>query len=277
MSIVPNIILQSGVQIPQLGFGLFRVDPDEAERVVTDAFEVGYRHIDGAALYNNEIGLGRAIAKSGLDREDLFITTKLWKAQLKRENALAAFEQSLEKLQLDYVDLYLIHWPAPKDGLYVEAWQTLEEIAATGRARSIGVSNFLEEHLRDVIEHGSVIPDVNQIELHPLFQQKELRSFGKKYGIATESWGPLGNAVYSVAELPLFVELAERYGKSPQQVAIRWHLQEGLIVFPKTMSKERMAENFNVFDFTLTEAEMEAIRAIDENRRVGKHPNENNN
>ncbi|MGB3414365.1 MAG: aldo/keto reductase [Microbacteriaceae bacterium] len=276
MSIVPNIVLNSGHSIPQLGFGLYRVDPEEAERVVLDAFEVGYRHIDGAALYNNEEGFGRAIAKSGIAREELFITTKLWKASLKRENALADFETSLDKLGLDYVDLYLIHWPAPKNGLYVEGWLALEEIAVSGRARSIGVSNFEADHLQDLLDHGSVVPAVNQVELHPLFQQSELRAFQESHGIRTESWGPLGHASYSVTEIPLLVELGNKYGKSAQQITIRWQLQEGIILFPKTMSKARAAENFNVFDFELSADEMGAIRALNENRRVGKHPNENN-
>lgn len=273
---VPELRLNSGYTIPQLGFGVFLVDPAETERVVTDALEAGYRHLDAAMIYRNEEGVGRAIAASGIPRDELFITTKLWNTDQGAEEPKAAIAASLERLGLDYVDLYLIHWPAPKRGSFVESWLALERIAASGLARSIGVSNFLEEHLDAVMEAGAVVPAVNQIELHPLFQQRPLRAHGEQQGIRTEAWGPLGQGKYDLAEVPVLADLAARHGKTVQQIAIRWHLQEGVIVFPKTTSAARMRENFDVLDFELSADELAAIAAIDQERRVGTHPLEGN-
>ena len=268
----PHLTLNDGRTIPQLGLGVFLVDPAEAERIVTDALEVGYRHIDTAMIYKNEEGVGRAIANSGIPREELFITTKLWNSDQGTDSARAALDTSLEKLGLDYVDLYLIHWPAPKYGKHVESWQTLVELRSSGKARSIGVSNFMQTHLDDLAQVSDVVPVVNQVELHPAFQQRELRAFQEPRGTLTEAWGPLGQGKYELAELPGLAEIAERHGKSVQQVAIRWHLQEGIIVFPKTIKRERMIENAEVFDFELSADEMATIAASDRDQRVGAHP-----
>lgn len=270
---IPTVTLNSGHNIPQLGFGLYKVDPNEAERVADDALELGYRHLDSAAFYENEEAVGNSIQKSGIPRDELFITTKVWNDDHGRKQTLDAFALSLDKLQLDYVDLYLIHWPMPDHGLFVETWEALEEIAASGRARSIGVSNFEPEHLQALLNAGATTPAVNQVELHPKFQQKRLRSFQEPLGIHTESWGPLGQGRYQLSKVDVLQSLAEKYGKTPHQVTLRWHLQEGIIVFPKTMSRDRAAENLDVFDFELSEKEMKAIQAIDENRRAGRDPN----
>lgn len=268
----PHLTLNDGRSIPQLGLGVFLVDPAEAERIVSDALEVGYRHIDTAMIYKNEEGVGRAIAKSGIPREELFITTKLWNSDQGTDSARAALDTSLSKLGLDYVDLYLIHWPAPKYGRHVESWQTLVELRETGKARSIGVSNFMQTHLDDLAQASDVVPVVNQVELHPAFQQRELRAFQEPRGTLTEAWGPLGQGKYELAELPGLAEIAERHGKTVQQVAIRWHLQEGIIVFPKTTKRSRMIENADVFDFELSADEMATIAAADRDQRVGAHP-----
>lgn len=268
----PHLTLNDGRSIPQLGLGVFLVDPAEAERIVTEALEVGYRHIDTAMIYKNEEGVGRAIAKSGIPREELFITTKLWNSDQGTDSARAALDTSLSKLGLDYVDLYLIHWPAPKYGKHVESWQTLVELQSAGGARSIGVSNFMKAHLDDLAAASDVVPAVNQVELHPAFQQRELRAYQEPRGTLTEAWGPLGQGKYELAELPGLASIAERHGKSVQQVAIRWHLQEGIIVFPKTTKRERMIENADVFDFELSADEMATIAAADRDQRVGAHP-----
>jgi len=268
----PHVTLSDGKTIPQLGFGVFLVEPDEAERVVSEALEVGYRHIDTARVYKNEEGVGRAIAASGIPREELFITTKLWNSDQGADTAPAALDASLERLGLDYVDLYLIHWPAPKYGKHVETWQAMVELQETGGARSVGVSNFLEKHLDDIAAASEVSPVVNQIELHPAFQQRALRAHQAQWGIRTESWGPLGQGKYELAELPGLTDIAEAHGKSVQQIAIRWHLQEGLIVFPKTTKRERMIENADVFDFELSDDEMSTIAAADKGLRVGADP-----
>lgn len=269
---VPHLTLNTGHQIPQLGVGVFKVEADVAKRVVLDALEIGYRHIDGAWIYANEEGVGAAIAESGIPREELFITTKLWNSFQGRTTARDGLNESLDKLGVDYVDLYLIHWPAPKRDSYAESWLALEEFFHEGLARTIGVSNFLPEHLEKIFEIGSVVPAVNQIEMHPAFQQKEQRAFHEPKGLMTEAWGPLGQGKYDLAELPALVTAAEQTGKSLAQVAIRWLLQEGVVVFPKTTSRDRLQENFDVFDFALSDEQMDAIRAGDLNRRGGTHP-----
>jgi len=273
---VPHLTLNSGHQIPQLGLGVFRVEADVAKRVVLDALEIGYRHIDGAWVYDNEEGVGEAIAESGIPREELFITTKLWNTFQGRSTARDGLNESLEKLGLDYVDLYLLHWPAPQRDAYVDSWLALEEFAGEGLCRSIGVSNFLPEHLEKILEAGTVVPAVNQIELHPAFQQKAQRAFQEPHGILTEAWGPLGQGKYDLAELPAVVAAAEETGKTLAQVAIRWHIQEGIIVFPKTSQRERLQENFDVFDFELSAQQMDDIRAGDLDRRGGTHPLDGN-
>ena len=271
---VPQLTLNDGRTIPQLGFGVFKVDPTETERIVTDALEVGYRHIDTAAIYRNEEGVGRAIAASGIPRDELFITTKLYNDDQGTVSVHAAIETSLAKLGLDTVDLYLIHWPAPARDLYVESWKALEQIRDRGQATSIGVSNFLVPHLERILAATDTVPAVNQIELHPYHQQPAVTAFGARHGIATEAWGPLGQGKYPLLELPSIVSIAEAHGKSAAQVVLRWHLQQGQIVFPKSNSRARIAENFDLFDFELTPAEQASITALERAGRVGGDPNE---
>jgi 2,5-diketo-D-gluconate reductase A len=269
---VPQITLNDGRTIPQLGFGVFKVDPAETERIVTDALEVGYRHIDTAAVYGNEEGVGRALAASGIARDELFVTTKLWNSDQGRQTAADALALSLEKLGLDRVDLYLIHWPRPDQDRYVESWQTLEQLKAEGLSRSIGVSNFTTAHLERVIAESDTVPAVDQVELHPAFAQVPLRSFATEHGIRVESWGPLGQGKYDLFGEQPVVAAAEAHGATPAQVVIRWHLQSGLVVFPKSNSRARMAENFDVFGFELTDAEVIAIDGLDRGQRVGSDP-----
>lgn len=273
---VPTIQLNDGAAIPQLGFGVFQVDPAETERIVTDALEVGYRHIDTAAIYGNEEGVGRAIAASGIPRDELFITTKLWNDDQGRESAHAAIDRSLEKLGLDHVDLYLIHWPVAQRGTYLDSWLAMEEIRTAGKTTSIGVSNFQVPHLELIMKESSTTPVVNQVELHPAFQQRELRGFQEPLGVHTEAWGPLGQGKYDLFGEQAVADAAEAHGVSPAQVVIRWHLDRGIIVFPKSNSRERMAANFDVFGFELTEAQLAAIDGLDSGKRVGGHPDEVN-
>jgi 2,5-diketo-D-gluconate reductase A len=273
---VPTITLNSGHDIPQLGFGVFKVDPQETERIVSDALEVGYRHIDTAAIYGNEEGVGRAIAASGIPRDELFITTKQWHTNQATDAATAAIEESLTKLGLDHVDLYLIHWPAAANDRYVESWLALERFQAEGRTRSIGVSNFLVPQLERILAEGSIVPAVDQLELHPAYQQGETTSFARSNGIQIESWGPLGQGKYDLFGESAVADAAQAHGKSPAQVVIRWHLQTGNIVFPKSNRRERMAENFDVFDFELSQAQVAAITALERGGRVSSHPDDVN-
>ena len=269
---VPTIALNDGTTIPQLGFGVFRVDPDETERIVSDALEVGYRHLDTAAIYGNEVGVGRAIAASGIPREELFVTTKLWNSDQGSQSAFDAIDLSLDKLGLESVNLYLIHWPRPDLDKYLETWLALEQIRADGKTASIGVSNFHQNHLEKIIAGSSTVPAVDQIELHPGFAQVPLREFAASKGIHVESWGPLGQGKYDLFGMEPIAAAAAAHGATPAQVVIRWHLQNGLIVFPKSNSRERMAENFDVFGFELTAAEMAAIDGLDQGLRVGSDP-----
>jgi len=269
---VPTITLNDGNTIPQLGFGVFKVDPEGTERIVSDALEVGYRHIDTAAIYGNEVGVGRAIEKSGIPRDELFITTKLWNSDQGTQSAFDAIDLSLDKLGLERVNLYLIHWPRPDLDKYLETWLALEQIKADGKADSIGVSNFHIEHLEKVIAGSSTVPAVDQIELHPGLAQLPIRTFARGKGIHIESWGPLGQGKYDLFGLEPVARAASAHGVTPAQVVIRWHLQNGLIVFPKSNSRERMAENFDVFGFELTDAEVTAIDALDAGMRMGADP-----
>jgi len=273
---VPQLPLSSGTSIPQLGFGVFKVDPTDAQRIIENAFEVGYRHIDTAAAYNNEEQVGAAIAASGIPRDELFITTKLANPDHKSGEIVAAFDSSLEKLGLDYVDLYLIHWPMPDNGLYIRAWRQLERFYDEHSARAIGVSNFLVPHLETLLAATDIVPAVNQVELHPVFQQRELHEFAARHGIAIESWGPLGQGKYDLFGMPAIVELAAAHGVTAAQIVIRWHLQAGNIVIPKSNSRERMRENFEVFDFELSPDEFAIMSDLDEHRRVGGNPAEVN-
>lgn len=269
---VPNIALNDGNTIPQLGFGVFQVDPVETERIVTEALEVGYRHIDTATIYQNEDGVGRALAKSGIDRDELFITTKLWNDDQGTDTAHAAIDRSLEQLGLDYVDMYLIHWPKAAENKYVESWLALEEMKAAGKTKSIGVSNFNPVHLEELFAKSDTVPTLNQIELHPKLTQTDLRTFCAEHNIAVESWAPLGQGKYDLFNEPAVADAATAHGKTGAQVVIRWHLQHGLIVFPKSNRIERMRENFDVFDFTLSADEMASIDALDSGLRLGSDP-----
>ncbi|MGP4086389.1 aldo/keto reductase [Streptomyces sp. KR55] len=268
---VPPIILNNGVAMPQLGFGVWQVPDDEAERAVATALEAGYRSIDTAAIYGNEEGTGRAIAASGLPREDLFVTTKLWNSDQGYESTLRAFDVSLGKLGLEYVDLYLIHWPLPSRGKYVDTYKAFEKLHADGRIRAIGVSNFLPEHLERLITETSVIPAVNQIELHPHLQQHAAREYHAEQGIHTEAWSPLGSG-RGLLEVPAIVAIAQKHNRTPAQVVLRWHLQLGTIVIPKSVTPSRIEENIDVFDFALDTEDLAAISALNEDRRLGPDP-----
>ncbi len=269
---IPNLELNDGNLIPQLGLGVWKLKPGDTERIVGDALELGYRHIDTARIYENEEAVGRAIEASGIPRDELFITTKLWNTD--QEDPHAAFDASLDRLGLDKVDLYLIHWPAPSRGHAVSAWRGLVEIVGSDRCDSIGVSNFEIEHLNELLRETGVVPTVNQVELHPLHQRRELRAFCAERDIAIEAWGPLGQGKTDLLERPAIVAAASLHGKTPAQVILRWHLQHGTIVFPKTSSRERLAENADVFDFELSPDEMAAIDGMDEQRRLGGDPRE---
>ena len=269
---VPLITLNDGHTIPQLGYGVFKVDPDETERLVSTALEVGYRHIDTAAIYGNEEGVGRAIAASGIPRDELFITTKLWNSEQGADKPRAAIEKSLEKLGLDRVDLYLIHWPRPDLDLYVDTWRQLETFQGEGLATSIGVSNFHRPHLERLLAETETVPAVDQLELHPAFAQRELRAFAADHGIHIEAWGPLGQGKYDLFGEKAVAEAAAAHGVTPAQVVIRWHLDHGIIVFPKSSTPERIAQNFDVFGFDLTPDEIAAIDGIDRGQRVGSDP-----
>jgi diketogulonate reductase-like aldo/keto reductase len=268
---VPPIILNNGVEMPQLGFGVWQVADDEAERAVSTALEAGYRSIDTAAIYGNEEGTGRAIASSGLPREELFVTTKLWNADQGHDSTLRAFDTSLKKLGLEYVDLYLIHWPMPDRGTFVDTYKAFEKLYEEGRAKAIGVSNFLPEHLTTLLEATSVVPAVNQIELHPQLQQQTAREVHAEHGIATEAWSPLGSGK-GLLDVPAIVAIARKHGRTPAQVVLRWHLQLGNVVIPKSVTPSRIKENFDVFDFSLDEEDLGAISALDEDRRLGSNP-----
>ncbi|KQO46389.1 MULTISPECIES: aldo/keto reductase [unclassified Frigoribacterium] len=275
MTTIPTITLNNGIQIPQLGFGVYQVDPAETKDATLTAFEVGYRHIDTAEMYGNEAGVGEAIAESGIDRSEIFVTSKLNNGFHKRDDALKAFDGTLDALKQDYVDLFLIHWPLPGiDVDYVETWKALEEIHASGRAKSIGVSNFQQPHLERILDEGSVVPVVNQIEVHPYLTQDALREFGVSKGIHTEAWSPIAQG--GVLKDETITEIAERVGKSTAQVTLRWHIQRGDIVFPKSVTRSRVEENFDLFDFELTDADVAAITSLNKDERTGPNPDEFN-
>ncbi|MFF3249495.1 aldo/keto reductase [Actinacidiphila glaucinigra] len=271
MSNVPDITLNNGVTMPQLGFGVWQVPDDEAATAVATALEAGYRSIDTAALYRNEQGTGRAIAASGIPREELFVTTKLWNTDQGHDDALRAFDASLGKLGLEYVDLYLIHWPAPARGLYLETWRALEKIHADGRARAIGVSNFPVDLLRHLLDEGGVAPVLNQVELHPHLPQTELRAFHAGHGIATEAWSPLGQG-RGLLDEPALAAIAAKHGRTPAQVVLRWHLQIGNVVIPKSVTPSRIRENIDVFGFELDGEDLAAVDALDNGGRLGPDP-----
>src|ERR1700712_2532705 len=274
MSPVPTVELRDGVRIPQLGFGVYKGAPDETAAAVRTALEIGYRHVDTATMYRNEQGVGRGIGDSGVDRAVVFITSKLDNGCHEPDAARTAFAETLAALDTDYVDLYLIHWPLPTryGGDFVSTWRTLEEFAADGRARSIGVSNFQVSHLQRLAAESDTVPSVNQVEAHPYFTNAEVRNYAKSNGIAFEAWSPLARG--KVLGDPVVTRVAEAKGRSAAQVVLRWHLQRGDVVFPKSVTRNRIAENFAVFDFELTDTDMAAIDALDrgEAGRVGSHP-----
>jgi 2,5-diketo-D-gluconate reductase A len=274
MTDVPSLQLNDGNQIPQLGFGVFQIPPDETAEAVRAALDVGYRHIDTAEMYGNEREVGQAVRTSRLDRGDVFVTSKLNNSYHRPDDARRAFDRTLEELGFDHVDLFLIHWPLPTlyDGDYVSTWRTLEEFKADGRARSIGVSNFQVEHLERLAEETGTVPAVNQIELHPYLLNEEVRSYGESHGIRTEAWSPIAKG--QVLDDPAVTEIAERLGRTPAQVVLRWHVERGGIVFPKSTTPERIRENFELFDFELEPGDAERIEGLDrgEAGRTGPHP-----
>lgn len=266
------ITLNDGVRIPQLGFGVWQIPDAQAQAAVTTALEVGYRHVDTAAAYGNEAGVGRAIEESGIPREEVFLTTKLWNGDHGYDTALRAFDKSLERLGTDYVDLYLIHWPVPEQDLYIESWRALEKIDADGRAKAVGVCNFTAETLERLVKESTKVPAINQIELHPYFSQPAMRQLNEKLGITTEDWSPLGQGGDLLKE-PVLARVGEAHGKTPAQVVLRWHLQLGDVVIPKSATPSRIRENFDVFDFELSRDEMDEIGSLRrDDGRIGPDP-----
>src|SRR3954469_7924945 len=270
MSTVPFITLDNGVEIPQLGLGVWQVEDEIVADVVTAAFETGYRHIDTAAIYGNEAGVGRAIAASGIPRADLFITTKLWNNDQGYDSTLKAFDKSLDRLGREYVDLYLIHWQSLQRDKYIDTWKAFEQLYSDKRVRAIGVSNFHEPALRRIFEERTIRPAVNQIELHPALPQDELRAFNAENDIVTQAWSPLASG--ALVDNAILAELGAKYGKTPAQVVIRWHLQLGNVVIPKSKTPSRIAENIDVFDFTLDNEDMAAIADLETGQRTGGDP-----
>ncbi|WP_016700720.1 aldo/keto reductase [Actinoalloteichus spitiensis] len=272
MTTVPTITLNNGVAMPQLGFGVYQVPDEEATATVRAALDAGYRSIDTAALYQNEVGTGRALAESGIAREELFVTTKLWNTDQGYDATLRAFDASLARLGLDQVDLYLIHWPAPKLDRYVDTWRAFERIYADNRTRAIGVSNFQPAHLDRLFETSGIVPAVNQVELHPRLQQLAVREFDASHGIATEAWGPLGQGKGGLLEDPTLAQLATKHGRTPAQIVLRWHIQLGNVVIPKSSTPSRMRENISVFDFQLDADDMDSIAGMETGARGGPDP-----
>ncbi|GER67503.1 glyoxal reductase [Weizmannia acidilactici] len=269
---IPNLTFHNGTEIPQLGLGVFLVkDEAELKTSVKTALEVGYRHIDTAMIYGNETYVGEAIRESGVDRKDIFITSKLWNYDHGYEEAKTAFQASLDRLGTDYLDLYLIHWPSAK---YIESWKAMEELYHEGKIKAIGVSNFQIHHLEDLMAHTDIVPMINQIETHPEFPQNQLHEFMKQHNILHEAWGPLGQGKHHLLEQPVLVELAEKYGKTPAQIVLRWHVERGIVVIPKSVTPSRIKENSEIFDFSLTQEDMEKIAALNSGRRYGRSPDD---
>ena len=267
---VPNLTLHDGVEIPQLGLGVFQVPPEQTAEIVLTALQAGYRHIDTAAGYANEAGVGDGLRASGIAAQDVFITTKLANGQHGRDNTLRAFDESLAKLQLEYLDLYLIHWPQQADD-YVETWKAFEELHRDGRIRTIGVSNFQKTHLRKLFDETDLVPTVNQVELHPYLVQEDLCAFHAEHGIATEAWSPLARGGDLLAD-PVITGIAAELGREPAQVVLRWHLQLGNVVIPKSVTPARIASNIDVFGFTLSDEQVAAISGLNRDERTGPDP-----
>jgi 2,5-diketo-D-gluconate reductase A len=271
MSDQTHIALNDGARIPQVGLGVWQTPNDEAAPAVKAALDAGYRHVDTAAVYENEEGVGEGLSQSGLARGDIYLTTKLWNTEQGYDQTLRAFDASLKRLGTHYVDLYLIHWPSAHRGLFVDTWKALVKLKEEGRAKSIGVSNFYPEHIERIVAETGVVPVINQIELHPDFQQRENRAFHEKHKIATQSWSPLGQG--KLLGHPTITEIATRLGRTPAQVIIRWHIQNGLVVIPKSVTPSRIAENFKVFDFSLSADDLDKLNALDDkSARIGPDP-----
>ena len=271
MTSVPVIELNNGVRMPQLGYGVFQVPDDETATAVKAALEAGYRSIDTAAVYGNEKGVGQAITESGIARDELFVTTKLWNSAQGYDSTLKAFDESMTKLGLEQLDVYLIHWPTPARGKFLDTWKAFEKLYTDGRVRAIGVSNFQPAHLERLLDAAEIAPAVNQVELHPYLQQRELREFDAKQGIATEAWSPLAKGGSLLGD-PVVAELAVKHSRTPAQIVLRWHLQLGNVVIPKSVTPSRIEENFDLFGFTLTEEEMESLTPLDRGERTGPDP-----
>jgi 2,5-diketo-D-gluconate reductase A len=267
-----KLTLNNGNTMEQLGLGVYKVAQDEAVNLMREAVEVGYRRIDTAALYDNEAEVGKGIRESGIDREDIFVTTKIWNDRQGYQESLKAIDESMKRLDLGYIDMLLIHWPSPTQDLYLDTWKAFEKVLAGGLVRNIGVSNFQPAHLERLMQNAEVKPTINQVELHPFFQQSEVRAANAKNHVLTEAWSPLARAGKN--DEPILVQLAEETGKTVSQVIIRWHLQLGNLVIPKTTHRSRLEENFNVFDFALSEAQMKAIAGLDAGLRMGPNPDE---
>ena len=267
---VPDITLNNGVKIPQLGFGVFQIDPDETRAATLAALEVGYRHIDTAEMYGNESGVGEAVRDSSLDRSEVFVTSKLDNGSHDHDDALKAFDQTLAELGFDYLDLFLVHWPLPDVGDFVETWKAMEKIYASGRAKAVGVSNFTPQHLGRLAAGTTVPPAVNQVEVHPYLRNDEVRAYGVEHGIATEAWSPIARG--KVLEDPTITRIAENLDRTPAQVTLRWHVQRGDIVFPKSVTRRRVEENFAIFDFELSGTDMTDIDGLDRGERTGPDP-----
>ncbi|HEY0814882.1 MAG TPA: aldo/keto reductase [Pseudonocardia sp.] len=272
MTTVPNLRLNNGVEIPQFGFGVFQIPPDETVAAVRNALDAGYRHVDTAQMYGNEAEVGRAVAESGVPRDEVFVTTKLDNDRHGYDAALGALDGSLQRLGMDRVDLFLIHWPRPHDGRYVETWTAMEKLAADGKARSVGVLNFTIRHLEELAARTGTVPAVNQIELHPQFPQAELRAYHAEHGIVTEAWSPIGQGG-DLLEDDRLKALGERHHKSPAQIVLRWHVQLGNVIFPKSVNPDRVRENIDIFDFELSADDMSVIDGLDSDKRLGPDPN----
>ena len=270
---VPNLTLNNGIEIPQLGFGVFKVPAGRTKEVVLEALETGYRHIDTARLYGNEAEVGEAVRESGLDRAEVFVTTKVWNDDQGYDATMRAFDASMERLGFDVLDLYLIHWPVPHRDLYLDTWRAMEKLYRDGRVRAIGVSNFNPAHLHRLVDETEVVPVLNQVELHPYLQQEEVRKTDESLDVLTEAWGPIARGGELLSD-PVIVQLADKHGKTPAQVVLRWHIELGNVVIPKSVTPSRIEENFDVFSFELDEEDMAAIAELDRGERTGPDPDE---
>jgi 2,5-diketo-D-gluconate reductase A len=271
MSGVPKLIFNNGVEVPQLGYGVFKVPEEQTKDAVLMALEAGYRHVDTAKAYGNESGVGQALAESGLRRDDVFVTTKVWNGDQGHDSTLRAFDASMQRLGVDVLDLYLIHWPTPARDLYVDTWRAMEKLYLDGRIRAIGVSNFQPAHLRRLLDKCDVVPVINQIELHPYLQQMEARRVNEELGILTEAWSPIARGGGLLRD-EVITALADKHGRTPAQVVLRWHVELGHVVIPKSVTPSRVKENADIFDFSLDPDDMAAISTLDRGERTGPDP-----